>query len=70
MAISLYDVSVATYLQIIDGVAGFLERTRKHCADNGQDANEFVGGRRSDSLSAGDSARELRGVPPQEPVAR
>ncbi|HEY9233966.1 MULTISPECIES: DUF1993 domain-containing protein [Phenylobacterium] len=42
MAISLYDVSVASFLQTLGGVAGFLDRGLAHCQDNGIDPNEIV----------------------------
>jgi uncharacterized protein len=42
MGISLYDLSVASYLQTLSGVAGFLEKGAKHCAENNIDANAFV----------------------------
>lgn len=42
MAISLYDLSVASFLQTLGGVAGFLDRGLAHCQDNGIDPNEIV----------------------------
>lgn len=45
MAISLYDVTVGQYLQIVDAAAGFLERGLKHCADEGANADDLVGKR-------------------------
>ena len=42
MAISLYDVSVASFLQTLNGVAGFLERGLAHCQDNNIDPQEIV----------------------------
>ena len=42
MAISLYDVSVASFLQVLGGVAGFLEKGRAHCQAKGIDLNEVV----------------------------
>lgn len=42
MSISLYDISVASYLQMLSGVSGFLEKGRKHCEDSGIDAGEIV----------------------------
>jgi uncharacterized protein len=35
MATSLYDLSVASYLQTVGAVAGFLDRAAKHCAETG-----------------------------------
>jgi hypothetical protein len=42
MAISLYDLSVASYLQTLGGVAGFLERGLDHYRETGADPNEVV----------------------------
>jgi hypothetical protein len=42
MAISLYDLSVASYLQTLGGVAGYLERGLAHCNDNNLDPEEIV----------------------------
>jgi hypothetical protein len=42
MAISLYDVSVTSFLQVLGGVAGFLDRGLSHCHDNGLDPEEIV----------------------------
>lgn len=42
MAISLYDVSVATYLQTLGAVVGLLEKGREHAAGNGIDLDEIV----------------------------
>ncbi len=42
MAISLYDISVASYLQVLGGVAVFLEKGRAHCEENGIDLNDVV----------------------------
>ena len=42
MAISLYDVSVGSYLQTLGGVAGFLDRGLAHCRDNNIDPEEIV----------------------------
>ncbi len=42
MAISLYDVSVASYLQILGAVSGFLAKGREHCQKNGIDLKEVV----------------------------
>lgn len=43
MAISLYDVSVASFKQSLAGVAGFLEKGRAHFEAAGDSADEFVG---------------------------
>ncbi len=42
MAISLYDVSVASYLQALRAVEGFLEKGKTACAEKGVDLNEVV----------------------------
>lgn len=42
MAVSLYDLSVASYLQVIGGVAGFLEKGAKHCAEHNIDPDTLV----------------------------
>ena len=42
MAISLYDLSVASYLQTLGAVSGFLERGLAHCRDNNIDPEEIV----------------------------
>jgi len=42
MAISLYDISVASFLQTLGGVAGFLDKGLTHCKATGIDLNELV----------------------------
>jgi hypothetical protein len=42
MAISLYDLSVPTFLQTICAVAGFLDRAASHCAETAADPDDFV----------------------------
>ena len=42
MAISLYDVSVTSFLQTLGGVAGFLDKGLAHCKATGVDLNELV----------------------------
>lgn len=42
MSISFYDVSVATYLQVLTGVTGFLEKGRLHCEEKGINLDEIV----------------------------
>src|SRR6185437_8684211 len=42
MAIALYDLTVASYLQTLGGVTGFLERGLAHCRDNNIDPEEIV----------------------------
>jgi hypothetical protein len=45
MAISLYDLSVPTFLQTVDAVTGFLSRAVGHCAEAGTDPDDFVNAR-------------------------
>ncbi len=42
MAISLYDISVASYLQVLGGVVGFLEKGSSYCQENGIDLDQVV----------------------------
>jgi hypothetical protein len=42
MTITLYDLSVPTFLQTTRAVSGFLNRAGKHCAETGADPDEFV----------------------------
>ena len=42
MAISLYELSVPTFLQTVRSVAGFLRCAAKHCAETGSDPEDFV----------------------------
>jgi len=42
MATSLYDLSVASYLQTLGGVVGYLERGLSHFEENNVDLNEIV----------------------------
>jgi hypothetical protein len=42
MGIPLYDVSVASFQQVLGGVAGFLEKGLKHCQAKGIDLAELV----------------------------
>ena len=45
MATSLYEISVASYLQTVIAVAGFLDRAAMHCAAIGTHPDGFVGAR-------------------------
>jgi hypothetical protein len=45
MAISLYDLTVPNYLQILGAVEGFLAKGAAHCAEKKLDAAEIVGTR-------------------------
>ena len=42
MAISLYDATVPTFIQIVGAAQGFLAKTAKHCAEHGINADELV----------------------------
>src|SRR3982751_5764384 len=42
MATSLYDMSVASYLQTLAGVSGFLDKGLKHFESNGTDPDGIV----------------------------
>jgi len=42
MAISLYDLSVPTFLQTTRAVSGFLDRAAGHCTETGTDPDTFV----------------------------
>ena len=42
MSTSLYDLSVASYLQTLGGVSGFLDRGLAHFTEQGTDPNEVV----------------------------
>jgi len=42
MAASLYDISVPTFLQTVRAVAGYLDRTARHCAKAGADPQDLV----------------------------
>lgn len=42
MTITLYDLSVPTFLQTSRAVSGFLNRAAKHCAETGADPDDFV----------------------------
>jgi hypothetical protein len=51
MATSFYDLSVASFLQTVTAVAGFLDRTAKHCAETGADPDDFVNARLIDDMA-------------------
>jgi uncharacterized protein len=42
MTISLYDLSVPTFLQTTRAVSGFLDRAARHCAETGANPDDFV----------------------------
>jgi hypothetical protein len=45
MTISLYDMSVPTFLQTVSAVAGFLDRAAGHCSETGTSPDDFVDAR-------------------------
>lgn len=51
MATPLYDLSVATFLQTVRAVIGFLNRTVSHCAKTGIDPDHFVDARLHDDMA-------------------
>ncbi|MBL8553591.1 MAG: DUF1993 domain-containing protein [Phenylobacterium sp.] len=48
MAITLYDASVRTFLQILPAVAGYLEKARAHAVEAGRDPEDLVEARLCD----------------------
>lgn len=50
MAISLYDVSVASFLQVLGGVQGFLEKGAAHFRETGQDTQAILDTRLHDDM--------------------
>ena len=42
MSVSFYDATVAGYLQSLDAVGRFLEKSHAHCVENGVDPQEVV----------------------------
>ena len=42
MSISLYDASVVSFLQVLGGVTGFLEKSKAHLEDNGVDPDSVL----------------------------
>lgn len=45
MPVPLYELSVETYLQVVGGVEGFLEKGKRHCHEHGIDLDEVVASR-------------------------
>jgi hypothetical protein len=45
MEISLYNLSVPTFLQTVRAIGGFLDRAVIHCAETGADPDDFVDAR-------------------------
>ncbi|MEM9531061.1 MAG: DUF1993 domain-containing protein [Pseudomonadota bacterium] len=50
MSLSLYDVSVATSMQVLGGVQGFLAKARGHAEENGLDLDELASSRLIDDM--------------------
>lgn len=51
MSISLYDLSVPTFLQTVNALAGVLDRADAHCAETGRDPDNFVEVRLIDDMA-------------------
>lgn len=51
MAISLYELSVPTFLQTVRAMGGFLNRAIAHCAETGANPDDFVGARLFDDMA-------------------
>jgi len=51
MAISLYDLSVPTFLQTVKAVGGFLYRAVRHCSETRVDPDDFVHARLFDDMA-------------------
>jgi len=51
MGTSLYDLSVPTFLQTVNAVAGFLGHAAEHCAETGADPDDFVHARLIDDMA-------------------
>ncbi|HUO12811.1 MAG TPA: DUF1993 domain-containing protein [Caulobacteraceae bacterium] len=51
MATSFYDLSVPTFLQTVEAVAGFLGRAASYCTETGADPDDFVDARLIDDMA-------------------
>ena len=51
MSVSLYDVSITNYLQILNAVEAFLEKSKTHFAEQSVDLDEIVQTRLIDDMS-------------------
>lgn len=51
MAISLYDLSVLTFLQTVSAVGGFLDCAATYCSETGADPDDFVDVRLFDDMA-------------------
>ncbi|MFK7885864.1 MAG: DUF1993 family protein [Gammaproteobacteria bacterium] len=50
MTTSIYDMSVASYLQIISGALNVMDKGAEYCVENGIDANDIVSKRMCDDM--------------------
>jgi hypothetical protein len=50
MSLSMYDVSVPVFRQILTGMSGVLEKAQAHCEEAGVDHAEWTGGRLADDM--------------------
>ena len=51
MAISLYDLSVPTFLQTASAIGGFLDRVATYYAETGADPDDFINVRLFDDIA-------------------
>lgn len=51
MSISLYDISVPSFLQTVNALADVLDRARVHCAETDRDPDDFVEDRLIDDMA-------------------
>lgn len=51
MSTSLYDLSVPTFLQSVNALAGVLDRADEHCAKTSKDPDDFVEARLIDDMA-------------------
>lgn len=51
MSITLYDLSVPTFLQTTRALSGVLRRAAKHCVETGADPDHFVQARLDDDMA-------------------
>lgn len=51
MTTSFYDLTVPTYLQTMSAVKGFLDLAATHCAETGDNPDDFVDARLFDDMA-------------------
>lgn len=51
MSVSLFDLSVPTFLQTVRAIGGCLDKAIRHCAETGMDADDFVTARLIDDMA-------------------